>query len=54
MSSGWAIEQTVYKVPALWRKHKSDEILATLRLYERQLEQAKPDLAHVTAAIRIF
>src|SRR5471032_2891524 len=34
--------------------HKRDEILHSIRLYERQLEQARADLAHVTAAIRIF
>jgi hypothetical protein len=33
---------------------KRDEIAASVRLYERQLEQAKADLAHVLAAIRIF
>lgn len=35
-------------------RHKRDEIAASVRLYERQLEQAKADLAHVLAAIRIF
>jgi hypothetical protein len=33
---------------------KRDEILHSIRLYERQLEQARADLAHVTAAIQIF
>ena len=35
-------------------RNKRDEIAASVRLYERQLEQAKADLAHVLAAIRIF
>ena len=35
-------------------RYKRDEIAASVRLYERQLEQAKADLAHVLAAIRIF
>ena len=35
-------------------RRKRDEIAASIRLYERQLEQAKADLAHVLAAIRIF
>ena len=35
-------------------RRKRDEIAASVRLYERQLEQAKADLAHVLAAIRIF
>jgi hypothetical protein len=35
-------------------KNKRDEIVNSIRLYERQLEQARADLAHVTAAIRIF
>jgi hypothetical protein len=35
-------------------RYKRDEILHSIRLYERQLEQARADLAHVTAAIRIF
>ncbi|TAK48524.1 MAG: hypothetical protein EPO23_07820 [Xanthobacteraceae bacterium] len=33
---------------------KRDEIIASIRLYERQLEQARADLAHINAAIRIF
>lgn len=35
-------------------RSKRDEISASIRLYERQLAQARADLAHVTAAIRIF
>jgi hypothetical protein len=35
-------------------RSKRDEIVHSIRLYERQLEQARADLAHVTAAIRIF
>ena len=35
-------------------RRKRDEIAASVRLYERQLEQAKADLQHVLAAIRIF
>jgi hypothetical protein len=35
-------------------RRKRVEIAASVRLYERQLEQAKEDLAHVLAAIRIF
>ncbi len=35
-------------------RSKRDEIVASIRLYERQLEQARADLAHVSAAIRIF
>ncbi len=35
-------------------RSKRDEIAASIRLYERQLGQARADLAHVTAAIRIF
>lgn len=35
-------------------RHKRDEISASIRLYEKKLEQARADLAHVTAAIRIF
>jgi hypothetical protein len=35
-------------------RYKRDEIAASIRLYERQLEQAKADLQHVLAAIRIF
>src|ERR1700674_3415349 len=35
-------------------RSKRDEILHSIRLYERQLEQARADLAHMTAAIRLF
>jgi hypothetical protein len=35
-------------------RRKRDEIAASIRLYEQQLAQARADLAHVTAAIRIF
>jgi len=35
-------------------RRKRDEISASIRLYEKKLEQARADLAHVTAAIRIF
>jgi hypothetical protein len=35
-------------------RKKRDDISATIRLYEKKLEQARADLAHVTAAIRIF
>lgn len=35
-------------------RSKRDEIVASIRLYERQLKQAQADLAHITASIRIF
>ncbi len=35
-------------------RRKRDEIISVIRLYERQLEQARADLAHVSAAMRIF
>ena len=35
-------------------RRKRDEISASIRLYERQLAQARSDLASVTAAIKIF
>lgn len=35
-------------------KSKRDEILRSLRLYERQVEQARADLAHINAVIRVF
>lgn len=35
-------------------KRKRSEISASIRLYEKQLAQARSDLAHITAAIRIF
>jgi hypothetical protein len=31
-------------------RRKRDEISASIRLYEKKLEQARADLAHVTAA----
>jgi hypothetical protein len=33
---------------------KRDEIAATIAAYERKLGQAQADLAHITAAIKIF
>jgi hypothetical protein len=39
-------------VTTLRRKRK--EIAASIQLYERQIGQARADLAHVEAAIRIF
>jgi hypothetical protein len=33
---------------------KRDEIVSTIRAYERQLEQARADLAHINAVIRVF
>ncbi len=35
-------------------RRKRDEIFASTRLYEKKLDQARADLAHVTAAARIF
>jgi cellulose synthase/poly-beta-1,6-N-acetylglucosamine synthase-like glycosyltransferase len=35
-------------------KRKRAEISASIKLYERQLAQARLDLAHIAAAIRIF
>ena len=35
-------------------RRKRSEIAASIKLYERQLAQARQDLAHVAAAIRIF
>ena len=35
-------------------RRKRDEISASIRLYEKKLDQARADLAHVTAAARIF
>lgn len=35
-------------------RRKRDEIVSAIKLYERQLEQAKADLAHVLGAIRLF
>jgi hypothetical protein len=34
--------------------YKRDEIRHSIHLYERQLEQARAELAHVTAAIRKY
>ena len=33
---------------------KHEEILISIKLYEKQIAQARADLAHITAAIRIF
>jgi hypothetical protein len=33
---------------------KRDEIRASIRMYEKRLEQAKSDLAHVCAVLRLF
>ena len=35
-------------------RRKRDEISASIRLYEKQLSQARIDLAHITAVLRIF
>ncbi len=35
-------------------RRKRDEIIAVIKLYERQLEQARADLTHVNAAMRLF
>jgi hypothetical protein len=35
-------------------RFKRDEIIHSIILYERQLEQASADLEHFTAAIQIF
>lgn len=35
-------------------KTKRDEILQSIQLYERQIKQARADLAHINAAIKIF
>jgi len=35
-------------------RRKRSEISASIKLYERQLAQARLDLAHIAAAIRIF
>ncbi len=35
-------------------RRKRDEISASIRLYEKQLAQARNDLAHITAVLRIF
>src|SRR5271165_923573 len=35
-------------------KSKRDEILLSLRLYDERIKQARADLAHINAAIKIF
>jgi len=35
-------------------RRKRDKISASIRMYEKKRAQARADLAHVTAAIRIF
>lgn len=35
-------------------RRKRDEISASIKLYERQIAQSRADLAHVSAAIKIF
>ena len=35
-------------------KRKRDEIFASIRMYEKKIAQARADMAHVAAAIRIF
>ena len=35
-------------------RRKRDEISASIRNYEKKLGQARADLAHITAAIRLF
>jgi hypothetical protein len=35
-------------------KRKRDEISASIRMYEKKIAQARADMAHVAAAIRIF
>jgi hypothetical protein len=35
-------------------RSKRDEILASIKLYEKRLAQARADLSHVTACIAIF
>jgi len=35
-------------------KVKRDDIIHTIRLYEKKIEQARADLAHISAAIKIF
>lgn len=34
--------------------HKRDEIRASIRMYEKKIAQARSDLAHVTAVMRLF
>jgi hypothetical protein len=35
-------------------KRKRDEISASIRMYEKKIAQARADMAHVAASIRIF
>ena len=35
-------------------RSKRDEILSSVKAYERQVEQAKADLAHINAVLRLF
>ena len=35
-------------------KRKRDEISASIRMYEKKIAQARADMAHCAAAIRIF
>jgi hypothetical protein len=35
-------------------RSKRDEILLSIRLYEERIKQARADLAHINAAIKIF
>jgi hypothetical protein len=39
---------------AVTLKAKREEIIHSIRLYEKKIEQATADLAHITAAIKIF
>jgi hypothetical protein len=34
--------------------HKRDEIRASIRMYEKKIAQARSDLAHITAVMRLF
>ena len=35
-------------------RSKRDDILSSVKAYERQVEQAKADLAHINAVLRLF
>jgi hypothetical protein len=35
-------------------QHKRDEIRASIRMYEKKIAQARSDLAHVSAVMRLF
>lgn len=35
-------------------QHKRDEIRASIRMYEAKIAQARSDLSHVTAVLRLF